>query len=79
MFTPAIKNSVFLSKLKVSREKVEKVVNPPQNPIPINSLRDGLISSFSSNPNIIKPSIMLPKRLTARVPKGKYGGNCFCT
>lgn len=33
ILAPAKKNSEFLNKLTVSNENVEKVVNPPQNPV----------------------------------------------
>ena len=68
---------MLLIRSKVSRENVEKVVKPPQNPTPINSFSDGLRFPFSWNPNIKIPNITLPRRFTANVPYGKSTGNIF--
>ena len=77
MLAHANKISVSRSKLKVSSENVEKVVKPPQNPTPINNFNVGLINSFSSSPNIIKPRIKLPRTFTVKVPYGKKKGTCL--
>ena len=77
IFRPAIKNSAFLIRLKVSSEKVENVVSPPQKPIPIKSLTVGFIKPFSSQPKIINPRMKLPSKFTINVPKGKNIGRCL--
>lgn len=77
IFKHAIKNSASFIRLKVSREKVEKVVKPPQKPTPMNNFIVGLIKPFSSQPKIISPRMKLPIMLTNNVPKGKNNGRCF--
>jgi len=52
IFLVAIKNSAFLKRLKVSKEKAENVANPPQKPIPISNFTEGEVNPFSSKPNI---------------------------
>lgn len=47
MFKPAKRNSFSFKKLIVSKENVEKVVNPPQNPTVKNTLVVGDIKRFS--------------------------------
>ena len=67
-FIVARKYSESLIRLKVSREKVEKVVNPPQKPIVRNNLDCWLINSFSSKTKITNPITKLPSIFTASVP-----------
>lgn len=50
IFIPANKNCESFNRFKVSKEKVEKVVNPPQNPIPKNIFKLWLNICRSSNP-----------------------------
>ena len=71
MFKNPSKYCESLSKFKVSIEKEEKVVSPPQNPIAIRNLRLLETSSFSANPKIKMPIIKLPKKFAASVPNGK--------
>ena len=73
----ASRYSVSLRRLKVSNEKVEKVVSPPQKPTPINNFKLLDNKSFSSNPNIRIPRIILPIKFTIKVPKGKYAGSLY--
>ena len=56
------------NRLIVSKEKVEKVVNPPQKPIVKNIFSSGEMSSRASKKKMIKPSIKLPKIFTDNVP-----------
>lgn len=60
---------------RVSIEKVEKVVNPPQNPI-INKLlpQPANQSYLNENPKST-PIKKHPKMLTIKVPIGKTNGN----
>ena len=54
-----------------SYAKVEKVVNPPQNPVANNKVEFWLIVSFfAANPKIT-PIKRLPKILAVNVPYGK--------
>jgi hypothetical protein len=57
-----------LNKARFSLAKVEKVVNPPQNPTVRNILHsEFIISPFSDNPKKI-PISKQPKILTKKVP-----------
>jgi len=61
-------------RLTVSREKVEKVVKPPQNPTVRKILIPVLLRGPNSKRKIVKPRSKLPMIFTARVPNGKDGG-----
>ena len=74
IFINANKKSYSFSKFSVSKENVEKVVNPPQNPTVRNNLNKGEINSFSLNPNMIIPIKRQPRKLTAKVPYGNEEG-----
>ncbi len=63
--------------LKVSAEKVENVLNPPQKPVIINNLRSA-DHSFSAELESIYPSNKQAIRLAIKVAQGKpsvYGNN----
>jgi len=68
IFKNASRKSYSFNKFNVSKEKVENVVNPPQNPTVRNTLTKGEISSFSLNPNMIMPIRRQPMKFTAKVP-----------
>lgn len=59
--------------MTVSREKVEKVVSPPQKPIVRKILIWELLKEAKSKRKTIIPIRKLPKTLTVRVPYGKVG------
>jgi hypothetical protein len=77
---PATLNSMYknphpacpvFSRLSVSIENAEKVVNPPRMPVTIRSRQPVLISVFSKMPYSI-PISKQPTRFTVNVPKGKF-------
>ena len=63
----------------LSRAKVEKVVNPPQNPMVRKARRLALNQPNRSNRPKRRPINKHPIRLTAKVPKGKEAVVPFCT
>lgn len=75
----ANKYSDSFKRLKVSSEKVENVVKPPQKPMVRKILNWVLINSLSSKRKIIRPSRKLPAKLTLNVPYGKVEGKNLYT
>lgn len=63
--------SPFNPKLNASLEKVEKVVNPPQNPTNKKAFKRGGIISYLPNIPESKPKIKHPKIFMVNVARGK--------
>lgn len=59
-----------LNNSNISKEKVEKVLKPPQKPIIIKALIFVESSIFSIDKKIITPKIMVLKKFDANVAKG---------
>ncbi len=74
MYADAYKSCPSRIKLKVSFEKAEKVVNPPQIPVAKNSRISGDIFVLSLSANT-SPIVKQPKIFTPKVPKGKAERN----
>ena len=68
IFTIAYKYWELWRRLTVSRENVEKVVNPPQKPIVKNIRKLGLNDNEFSEKKKTKPRIKLPITFTDKVP-----------
>lgn len=62
--------SPFRSNSKVSRLKVEKVLNPPQNPMAIKGLNSGEEVGFLAKKAVIKPKTRQLRKLAKIVPVG---------
>jgi hypothetical protein len=61
----------------VSTEKVEKVVNEPINPVPINKVNSTLIDFFIVITVRIQLSKKQPKRFINKVPSGNPLAGCI--
>jgi hypothetical protein len=59
---------------RFSFAKVEKVVNPPQNPAARNIFHPGVSSELLSEKPYIRPMSRHPVMFTKKVPKGKAEG-----
>jgi hypothetical protein len=70
--------SPSLSMARFSFAKVEKVVNPPQNPTVRNIFQPGENKESLSDSPYINPIRKQPEILTKKVPKGKAEGKLFC-
>ena len=70
MYAEAYKSCPSRIKLKVSLEKAEKVVNPPQMPVAKNNRISGDIFVLSLSPKT-SPITKQPIIFTPNVPKGK--------
>lgn len=69
-YTKDCKDSPLNAKLKVSKEKVEKVVKPPQNPTIKREFSFGDIIPFLFNHPDNNPKIKHPKIFIVKVAKG---------
>ncbi len=60
----------FLISSKVSKLKVENVLNPPQNPITISGFKKSDDSILFEKVNMVSPKIMQLKTFAVNVPSG---------
>jgi hypothetical protein len=76
----AVPANLASNKLIFSKAKAEKVVKPPQNPVPSSSFQcSACVPVFFMITAKIKPSKKDPRKFTVKVPYGKREFNLLST